>query len=411
VPDPEVERTFRAALIRFGRLCRSSGLRVTTGQIIDLCAAVGIYDITNVDDFYAGVRCLLLSRHADEPVFRALFERFWLRRIQREISEVERDMLMDIPRPAATSGAAASTSNDDHASQTVHVLLDAGEHDDGEEDAANSNGVAAYSVTEILRQKDFSQLTQDEIVRVRKLIAELRYQTPERKLRRMIRAAKGPRLDPRRAFRENISKGGEPIVLPHRRARRDTRPLVLICDISGSMERYTNLLLQFLHALRQGRGGVETFVFGTRLTRITRQLRLRNTDAALAEVAGHVNDWGGGTRIGESIGEFNRRWGRRVLGHDATVIIISDGWDRGDPDILGGEMAHLQRLSHRLIWLNPLLGLPGYEPLTRGIRAALPYVDDFLASHNLASLEQLADFLRVVDDHRPMRRQIRLLQG
>jgi uncharacterized protein with von Willebrand factor type A (vWA) domain len=148
---------------------------------------------------------------------------------------------------------------------------------------------------------------------------------------------------------------------------------------------------------------VETFVFGTRLTRITHQLRVRDTDAAIAEVAGEVIDWGGGTRIGDALAAFNRHWGRRVLGHGATVVIISDGWDRGDPEVLASEMAHLQRLAHRLIWLNPLLGLAGYEPLTRGMRAALPFVDDFLASHNLASLQQLAEFLQSLDDHRPER--------
>ncbi len=242
-----------------------------------------------------------------------------------------------------------------------------------------------------------------EVAEVRRLIAELRWQSATRKLRRTKRASKGPHPDPRRALRESLARGGELITLPRRTPRRKARPLVLICDISGSMERYTSLLLRFLHALRQGRGSVETFVFGTRLTRITRQLRVRATDAALAGVAHEVIDWGGGTRIGDSLATFNRRWGRRVLGHDATVVIISDGWDRGDPSVLSAELAHLQRLSRRLIWLNPLLGLAGYEPLTRGMRAALPYIDDFLAAHNLASLQQLAQFLQNLDDQRPER--------
>jgi uncharacterized protein len=263
--------------------------------------------------------------------------------------------------------------------------------------------IAAYSAIEVLRQKDFSGLKPHEIAEVRRLIAELRWRAATRKLRRTRRAAKGPHPDLRRALRENLSHGGELLTLPRRTPRRKARPLVLICDISGSMERYTSLLLRFLHAVRQGRGGVETFVFGTRLTRITRQLRRRDTDAALAEVSSEVVDFGGGTRIGDSLATFNRRWGRRVLGHDATVVIISDGWDRGEPGVLTAELAHLQRLSHRLIWLNPLLGLAGYEPLTRGMRAALPFIDDFLASHNLASLEALAEFLQDLDDRRPER--------
>jgi uncharacterized protein with von Willebrand factor type A (vWA) domain len=279
---------------------------------------------------------------------------------------------------------------------------DADEEGEAEQDQ-DSETIAAYSATEVLRRKDFSELAPGEIAEVRRLIAEIRWHTALRKLRRTQRSTKGPHTDPRRALRESLATGGEVLFLPRRTQRRKPRPLVLICDISGSMERYTSLLLRFLHAVRQGRGGVETFVFGTRLTRITRQLRVRDTDTALKEVAAEVVDWGGGTRIGEAIGAFNRRWGRRVLGHGATVVIISDGWDRGDPEVLGHEMAHLQRLSHRLIWLNPLLGLAGYEPLTRGMRAALPYVDDFLASHNLASLEELARFLENLDDHRPVR--------
>jgi uncharacterized protein with von Willebrand factor type A (vWA) domain len=290
----------------------------------------------------------------------------------------------------------------------VQLLVDMpeseGDADDGAgEGDGDMDSIAAYSAAEVLRQKDFSHLEASEIAEVRRLIAELRWKAATRKLRRTKRSAKGPHFDPRRALRENLAKGGEIITLPRRTPRRKPRPLVLICDISGSMERYTSLLLRFLHALRQGRGGVETFVFGTRLTRITHQLRVRDTDAAIAEVAGEVIDWGGGTRIGDALAAFNRHWGRRVLGHGATVVIISDGWDRGDPEVLASEMAHLQRLAHRLIWLNPLLGLAGYEPLTRGMRAALPFVDDFLASHNLASLQQLAEFLQSLDDHRPER--------
>jgi hypothetical protein len=169
------------------------------------------------------------------------------------------------------------------------------------------------------------------------------------------------------------------------------RPLVVIADISGSMERYTRLLLHFLYSLTAGLDQrVETFLFGTRLTRITRQLEHKDIETALREVSGAVNDWAGGTRIGDCLHRFNFDWGRRVLGRGAVVLVISDGWDRGDPELLRAEMARLTRSCHRLIWLNPLLGAPDYEPLTRGIQAALPYIDDFLPVHNLASLEDLA---------------------
>jgi uncharacterized protein with von Willebrand factor type A (vWA) domain len=182
---------------------------------------------------------------------------------------------------------------------------------------------------------------------------------------------------------------------------------VVLCDISGSMERYTQLLLHFLHAVESTVRRVEVFVFGTRLTRVTPALRRRDPDAALAAVAAQVKDWAGGTRIGETLRTFNRAWARRVLGHGAIVIVISDGWDRGNPDLLAVEMERLQRASYRLIWLNPLLGGESYQPLTQGIQAALPYVDDFLPVHNLESLEALAVLLNDIQDGRPSRKQAR----
>jgi uncharacterized protein with von Willebrand factor type A (vWA) domain len=181
------------------------------------------------------------------------------------------------------------------------------------------------------------------------------------------------------------------------------RSLVVLCDISGSMDRYSRLFLHFLHALERNLHGVEVFVFSTRLTRITRDLAHRDPDIALAHVATGVQDWSGGTRIGDAIATFNRDWSRRVLDRGAIVLVISDGWDRGEPEVLSSEMARLQRNAYRLIWLNPLLGGEGYEPLTRGLRAALPYVDDFLPVHNLASLEDLARLLNGIQDVRPER--------
>jgi uncharacterized protein with von Willebrand factor type A (vWA) domain len=404
----QLGRTYLQSLVAFGRLCRASGLRVSTGQILDLCRALAYIDITNRAEFYQTARCLLLSRHVDEPLFAALFNRFWLRYRPRPLTDMDRDATSDLLQQAASGAQPGEEAA--RRTRTINVALDmpdeeAAEAGEGMDAEGGADQLAAYSATELLRQKDFSGLTAKEIAEVRRLIAELRWHAATHKIRRTRRASKGSHPDPRRALRENLSHGGELLTLPRRTPRRKPRPLVLICDISGSMERYTSMLLRFLHALRQGRGGVETFVFGTRLTRITRQLRKRDTDAALADVSHEVLDWGGGTRIGDSLATFNRRWGRRVLGHAATVVVISDGWDRGDPDVLAGELAHLQRLSHRLIWLNPLLGLAGYEPLTRGMRAALPFIDDFMAAHNLASLEALARLLQDLDDRRPERGQ------
>jgi uncharacterized protein with von Willebrand factor type A (vWA) domain len=180
----------------------------------------------------------------------------------------------------------------------------------------------------------------------------------------------------------------------------------VLCDISGSMAPYTRMMLHFLHILRREVGHAEVFLFGTRLSRITRQLKVRDVDAALAEVSSHVQDWSGGTRTGEALRTFNTHWARRVLGRGAVVCIISDGWDRGDPSLLAAEIAHLQKMSFRLVWLNPLLGMPGYKPLTRGMAAALPYIDDFLPANNLDSLRTLADMLAGLDmGTRPSRRQ------
>ena len=196
----------------------------------------------------------------------------------------------------------------------------------------------------------------------------------------------------RRTLRQNLRYGGEPLSLARRTRKTKRRPFVVICDISGSMERYSRVLLQFIYAITTDLDKVEAFAFGTRLTRITRQLQNRDVDQALDEAAAVINDWAGGTRIGDSIRSFNYDWGRRVLGQGAVVLIISDGWDRGDVATLGKEMDRLHRSCHRLIWLNPLLGSANYEPLVRGIQAALPHIDNFMPVHNLASLEQLAEF-------------------
>ncbi|KAB2857778.1 MAG: VWA domain-containing protein, partial [Anaerolineae bacterium] len=213
----------------------------------------------------------------------------------------------------------------------------------------------------------------------------------------------GDQLDLRHLFRENMRYAGELIDLPTRVPTFKPRPLVMICDISGSMERYTRLLLHFVHTLSQSIYQVESFVFSTRLSRITRIIRRKAVDRALAEVGITVKDWGGGTKIGEALHTFNYQWARRVLGRGAVVLLITDGWDRGDPDVLRNEIERLQRNCHRLIWLNPLLGSPDYEPLTRGAQAMLPYADDFLPVHNLASLENLAKELWQVNWHRPTR--------
>jgi uncharacterized protein with von Willebrand factor type A (vWA) domain len=257
-----------------------------------------------------------------------------------------------------------------------------------------------YSAAEALRRKDFALLTPEEYAAIKALMAELTWALGERRTRRQ-QPGGGPRLDMRRTLRRSLKHGGTVLQWSLREPKLKPRPVVLLADISGSMERYTRLLLHFLYGLTRGLGQpVETFVFGTRLTRITRQLRVKNVERALREVSQAVPDWSGGTRIGDALKTFNYHWCRRVLGRGAVVIIISDGWDRGDPAVLADEMSRLRRSAYRLIWLNPLLGAPQYEPLTRGIQAALPHVDDFMPVHNLASLEDLAEHLARLDGKR-----------
>jgi uncharacterized protein with von Willebrand factor type A (vWA) domain len=262
-----------------------------------------------------------------------------------------------------------------------------------------------YSDREVLRRKNFAELSDDELRAIRRMLASFTWQAGLRRTRR-FRPGAGRTFDLRRTLRQNLQYGGEVYRWSRKEPRYVPRPLVVLADISGSMERYTRLLLHFAYGLSRGfeKGG-EIFVFSTRLTRITRPMKEKNVDQALRQVTGSVQDWSGGTRIGEALKSFNFHWGRRVLGHGAVVLLISDGWDQGNTDLLRREMARLQRSCYRLIWLNPLLGSEQYRPLARGMQTALPYIDDFLPVHNLASLEDLSLHLRSLEKKAPLRRQ------
>jgi uncharacterized protein with von Willebrand factor type A (vWA) domain len=260
----------------------------------------------------------------------------------------------------------------------------------------------SYSAREVSRLKDFAHFTEEELVQARAMIAGLTWELGMHRTRRWT-PGRGSVPDLRRVVRRNIRYGGEPLTLPTRDRTVKRRPLVLVCDVSGSMERYARMMLHFLYGLAGGLDRVEAFLFSTRLTRITREITRRGAGETVPTIPWRLPDWGGGTRIGEALRTLNLRWARRVLGHGPVVLLISDGWDRGDPDLLAREMGRLQRSCHRLIWLNPLLGSPEYQPLTRGMQAALPFVDDFLPVHNLASLEGLAEHLNQL----PIRRTAR----
>ncbi len=383
-------------LLLFGRLLRGLGLDVNPGRMIDLVHALGHIEIGRKQDFYHAARSLLVHRHEDVPLFDQAFEMFWRKPAEgwttldlSGLGAMRRSRRPRItPPPLREPEAAPPEDGPGQAPSDQPPIIQV---------------TLTYSEREVLRRKDFAEMTAEELQAIKQLMAELVWQLGERRTRRR-KPGKGQLLDLRRTIRKSLKYGGEVLQWARRAPKFKPRPLVVVADISGSMERYTRLLLHFIYTLTAGLDQpVEAFVFSTRLTRITRQLEGREVEAALREVARAVPDWSGGTRIGEALKTFNFEWGRRVLGHGAVVLLISDGWDRGEMDLLRREMARLQRSCHRLIWLNPLLGSPDYEPLTRGMQTALPYIDDFLPVHNLASLEDLARYLSELDERRRVR--------
>jgi uncharacterized protein with von Willebrand factor type A (vWA) domain len=380
-------------MLIFGRMLRALGIKVTPTQIIDLVEALKHIDIRQREDFKDSTRTVLINNHEQIPLFDRAFDLFWQAREKNQLMEIDLGALLQrSPEPEKLTEVAPSPADGDNPPER-----------ESEEPIIET--IYTYSAQEVLREKDFTELTPTELQEVRLMMQRMKWELEQRRTRRKMRAPHGIYLDMRRSFRQNLRYGGELLQLTWRRRKLKRRPLVVLCDISGSMERYSRVLLKFIYMISNGLEDVEAFVFSTRLTRITRYLRNRDVDAALDQVAASVHDWAGGTRIGDALKTFNYEWGRRVLGQGAIVLIISDGWDRGDIDLLSHEMERLQLSSQRLIWLNPLLGSENYEPLTRGIQAALPYVDDFLPVHNLASLEQLGDLLERLGEHKPARQQ------
>ena len=368
----------------FARLLHDAGLEAGPRRLTDATRALAFIDLKQHDDFRSALRTVFVSRKEDIPTFEAAFDIFWAPPDPRAAAGVMPGRGRSLPLPPERAQAWANALGL-NTSQLNRERQDS-------EFVARSSG---YSAEELLRHKDFEEMTWAETEQVRRLLEQAPWRVAERKTRR-LRPARTGRIDLRRSARHAIRSSGELMTLFHRRPRVRRRPLVLICDVSGSMERYSRLLMIFAHAIAR-REDLEAFVFSTRLTRITRLLRHRDVDRALDSVSKSVHDFSGGTRIGDAIGDFNRRWARRVLGHGAVVVIVSDGWDRGDPAQLSAELVHLRRSAHRLIWLNPLLGSEGYEPLTRGMAAALPFCDDFLAAHNLQALDDLGRLLAGLD--------------
>jgi uncharacterized protein with von Willebrand factor type A (vWA) domain len=380
-------------LLHFSRLLRSLGLDVPAGRMIDVAGALAFVDILRRSDFYFTLRALLVHRVQDLPVFDEAFRVFW-RRPPGEWTQDDLRALGEQRRsgpPQVESPAADQRGGGD---ETVPIAAE----------PVATIAPASYSGREALGAKDFARFTEEELREAKAMIASLDWSPGLRRTRRWSPASAGA-IDIRRVVRRNLRHGGEPLVLPGRARTVRRRPLVILCDVSGSMERYDRMLLHFIHSLSARPGRVEAFLFATRLTCISRELAHKGADEALTRILRHVPDWSGGTRIGEALRAFNVRWARRVLGRGPVVLLVSDGWDRGEPDLLAREMARLQRSCHRLIWLNPLLGSAEYRPLTRGMQAALPFVDDFLPVHNLDSLAALAAHLEAIPSRRSARRR------
>ena len=369
------------------RELHADGLDVPAGRMIDVASALDHIEIGRRPDFYYALRGLLVHRRQDLPIFDEMFRAFWReprRRPPNELRAMGRQRSLGAPEVVLTGTAPEEAAGQGSANDDVR---------------AGQITAASYSALDALRAKDFAEFSDDELRDARRILSAMKWDLGQRRTWRR-RRNEGREPDLRRLARENMRYGGEPLRIPRRGRTSRPRPLVIIADVSGSMERYARMLLHFIYSVAggdvgqsfQGRRRVEAFVFATRFTRITGEIARHGVREA-AIVARQVPDWGGGTRIGEAVRAFNVHWARRVVSRGAIVLLISDGWDRGDPEVLGREMARLQRSCRRLIWLNPLLGAPGYQPLTRGMQAALGFVDDFLPAHNIDSLEALASHL------------------
>jgi uncharacterized protein len=372
--------TFTTNLLAFGRLLRASGIDVPVGNMLDLIDALTHVDVGSRSDVFHTCRTLLVRRPDQLALFEQIFDAFW----------------RDHANPFAGRDAGVNAGDSrSRAAAPATVAIGGEEPAADDRDASALTALRIWSDVSTLSRKDFAEFSEAEIRRAAAAIDQLVWVPGYRRTRRWIRG-RGPRVDLRGALAASMRTGGEVVRLPARRRRIRPRPLVLLCDVSGSMERYSRLLLHFAHGVGQRHNRLEVFLFSTSLTRVTHELRARRVNDAAAAVTRVVSDWSGGTRIGVALQDFHRRWSRRVLRGSPVVLLVSDGWDLGEPDLLRDQIARLQRNCHRLVWLNPLIGTTGFEPLTRALRAALPFVDDFLPVRTLADLADLALHLEAV---------------
>ena len=376
-------------LMFFARTLRAAGLPIGPGRVIEALRAVQTVGIGRRDDFYWTLHAVFVNRQDQRPLFDQAFHVFW-----RNPQLLERMMAMLLPSLAPGGEA-------DKGEELARRLADAlraekpngldGPEAEGEEEI-EFDAAMTYSQRELLQEVDFEKMSAEELAMAKRLIARMQLPIMALPTRRFRPDPHGRRIDMRATLRASLRTGGLP-VLRRRSPRRRHPPLVIICDISGSMSRYSRIVLHFMHAVTNDRDRVFAFLFGTRLTNITRLLRHRDVDVALDLVSETVEDWSGGTRIGHCLAEFNAGWSRRVLGQGAIVLFISDGLDRDAGEGLAREMERLHKSCRRLIWLNPLLRYEAYEPKSQGAKAIMPHIDDFRPVHNLVSLGDLTSVL------------------
>jgi len=371
-------------VMHFARLLRAAGMRVGSDRVIDCVRALQIAGAHQFplrrEDWYWTMSAVLLSRQEQRPIFDQAFRIFW-----RDPKLAERMMQLMLPQ---AYGRAAKP--DQQQSQRLTDALFGHREDESRSERLELEARLTFSSREVLSRMDFDTMSAAELVEAKKMLAELRLPLPLIRTRRRRISPQGKSINLRATLRESLREGGDIIPLVRAAPTELHPPLVVLCDISGSMNPYSRMFLHFLHAITNDRDRVAVFVFGTRLTNITRQLRHRDVDVAMAKVADAIKDWSGGTRIGASLREFNFKWGRRVLAQNACVLLVSDGLDREAGEGLSEEMERLAKSCRSLVWLNPLLRYEKFEARPAGVRAMLPHVDLFLPVHNLKSLVDLA---------------------
>ena len=377
------EQTLLQQITDFCALLRQMGVNVTTTNQLSWCRSVQLIDISEREAFYHTARTNLISKDTDIETFDLAFNLFW--RYPRTEFEA-----VDAESETSEASSLQDLSDTSDEQDMLEQWLDSETEDDAEGEEDDST---AYSVEEVLTRKDFSEFTTEDMERAREIVAKLAALLATRLSRRKVVGKKGKIIDFRRSWRKSLVHGGEPLELIRKQQKIKKTKILLLCDVSGSMDCYAKFLIQFIYGMQKELKEVEVAVFSTHLTDITGLLRRKGLAEGLNEVADVVPDWSGGTKIGESLLEFYRQFAPSFSAYRTVVILISDGWDRGDVEVLRYSMEMLHRHAYRLIWLNPLLGSDGYQPICRGIRTALPYVDYFLPAHNLESLAELTKIL------------------